>query len=168
MLGSATLRASQVLYPKEIARYVVSRSGDLPLQNRFFTDAPERAWAILPEDIAAETRASLQASIKVLAVGHGRVDLGAALRRLRQKHEIRYLLCEGGGALNEELIRAGLVDELFLTLAPKLKGGVALPTIMTGQGFPPNSALPLQLWSLYRDGDELYLRYRLSATPQQI
>lgn len=176
MIGSATLRASQVLYPQEIARYVVSRSGDLPLQNRFFTDAPEHAWAILPEDredeetedMAAETRTRLQASIKVLAVGHGRVDLGAALRILRQKHGIRFLLCEGGGALNDELIRAGLVDELFLTLAPKLKGGVALPTIMTGQGFPPHTALPLQLWSLYRDGDELYLRYRLSAVPQQI
>lgn len=188
MLGSATLRASQVLYPEEIARYVVSRSGDLPLQNRFFTDAPERAWVLLPEDIKktnsiadakdtehktpealARIKASIEkASVKVLAVGQGGVDLRAALRIMRQDHGIRYLLCEGGGALNAELIGAGLVDELFLTLAPKLKGGAALPTIMTGQGFPPNIALPLKLWSLYRDGDELYLRYRLSAAPQHI
>ena len=89
------------------------------------------------------------------------------MRFLRQEQGIRYLLCEGGATLNDDLIRAGLADELFLTLAPKLKGGAHLPTIMTGQGFAPNIVLPLHLRSLYRDGDELYLRYRLDAAPHR-
>ena len=167
LLGSATLRASNVLYPPETPRFVVTRTGEVPLQNRFFTDAPGRAWALVPEDIAPETKTRLEASVNVLALGKGSVDLRAAMRVLRQEQGIRYLLCEGGATLNDDLIRAGLADELFLTLAPKLKGGAHLPTIMTGQGFAPNVVLPLQLRSLYRDGDELYLRYRLDAAPQQ-
>jgi 2,5-diamino-6-(ribosylamino)-4(3H)-pyrimidinone 5'-phosphate reductase len=163
LLGSATLRASHVLYPPEIPRFVVTRSGDVPLQNRFFTDAPDRAWALVPEDIAPETKTRLEASAHILAVGKGGVDLKAAMRSLRQEQGIRYLLCEGGATLNDDLIRSGLADELFLTLAPKLKGGAHLPTIMTGQGFAPNVVLPLHLRSLYRDDDELYLRYRLDA-----
>ena len=40
LIGSGTLRASQVIYPPEVARFVVSQSGKVPLENRFFTDAP--------------------------------------------------------------------------------------------------------------------------------
>lgn len=162
LIGGTTLRASNVLYPPERPRYVVSRGGDLPLRNRFFTDAPGRGWALLPEDAEPVALARLRESIPVLAIGREDVDLVAAMRILRQDHGIRYLLCEGGGALNDAMVRAGLADELFLTIAPKLKGGAHLPTLMSGQGFPPDTSQPLQLRSLYRDEDELYLRYRIA------
>ena len=191
LIGSATLRASQVIYPPRINRYVVTRTGDVPLQNRFFTDAPDRAFVLLPEhaqdDIngtkdkeaegkaegkgettSAETLARVRATASVLEFGTGDVDLAAALRFLRQAHGIRHLLCEGGAALNDALIRAGLADELFLTLAPKIKGGANLPTLMTGQGFAAGTVLPLHLHSLYRDGDELYLRYRMGTAPHRV
>ena len=94
------------------------------------------------------------------------IDLPAALRKLRQERGIRYLLCEGGATLNDALLRAGLANELFLTLAPKLKGGAAVPTTVTGEGFPPGRFLALTLLSLYHDGDELYLRYRIHPKPE--
>lgn len=162
IIGSGTLRASQVIYPPEIARFVVSQSGNVPLNNRFFTDAPERATVLVPEDLEQETLARLRNKTNVLAVGKQTVDFPACLRHIRQQG-IRVLLCEGGAMLNDALLRAGLVDELFLTLAPKLKGGAHLPTIVAGQGFPPGAYLPLHLLSLYRDEDELYLRYRVEA-----
>ncbi|HZO88343.1 MAG TPA: RibD family protein [Chthonomonadaceae bacterium] len=160
LVGSATLRASQVLYPPELPRYVVTRSGDVPLGNRFFTDAPNRASVLAPEELPEAAKARLSAAARLILIGRGSVDLVAALRLLRQEGIAR-LLCEGGATLNEELLRAGLADELFLTLAPKIKGGAHLPTIVAGQGFPPGHFLPLTLLSLYRDGDELYLRYRI-------
>jgi 2,5-diamino-6-(ribosylamino)-4(3H)-pyrimidinone 5'-phosphate reductase len=166
LIGSSTLRASQVIYPPDILRFVVTRSGDIPVHNRFFTDAPDRAFVLVPEDLPTPTVAKLTASTNVIQIGKSGVDLKAALRLLRQEMQVRTLLCEGGGGLNEELLKAGLADELFLTLAPKLKGGAHLPTIVEGDGFPPTQALPLTLLSVYRDEDELYLRYRIGREPR--
>src|SRR5579862_6949520 len=53
-LGGTTLRASQVIYPAHLSRYTVTRSGDLPLNNRFFTDAPDRAFVLAPSDLAPD------------------------------------------------------------------------------------------------------------------
>ena len=125
---------------------------------------PERACVLVPEDLEKEIFDRLRNNTNVLAVGKGTVDFPAALRKIRQQGT-RVLLCEGGAMLNDALLLARLVDELFLTLAPKLKGGAQLPTIVAGQGFPPGAYLPLHLRSLYRDGDELYLRYRVEAAP---
>ncbi len=84
------------------------------------------------------------------------VDIGAALRHLRQERGVRALLCEGGPRLHGELEAAGLVDELFLTTAPKLAGGGA-PRIVEGE-LPAVAELELA-WLLEQDG-ELFARYR--------
>jgi riboflavin biosynthesis pyrimidine reductase len=85
----------------------------------------------------------------------GWVDLVALLRSLREKG-IRALLCEGGPRLHGQLQAKGLVDELFLTIAPKLAGGEA-PRIIEGE-LPSVAELELA-WLLEEDG-ELFARYR--------
>jgi riboflavin biosynthesis pyrimidine reductase len=70
---------------------------------------------------------------------------------------VRALLCEGGPTLNRALLAAGLVDELFLTVAPLATGDDAAPRIVTGGRMDPPAPLALQ-WVL-RHGDELFLRY---------
>lgn len=164
LLGSATLRATPaVLYPVEKPRFVVTGSGDVPLQNRFFTDSPDRAYILAPQDLPAEKRDALRANAHLIERGFGKVDLVEALRYLRQEMGIRALLCEGGGVLNEELLKAGCMDELFLTVTPKLKGGTRLPGILEGEGLPRGEYRPLEIISLYCDGDELYFRYRVAS-----
>ncbi len=69
---------------------------------------------------------------------------------------IRALLCEGGPRLHGELEAGGLVDELFLTIAPKLAGGGA-PRILEGD-LPTVAELELA-WLLEEEG-ELFARYR--------
>jgi riboflavin biosynthesis pyrimidine reductase len=86
----------------------------------------------------------------------GRVDLPALLRSLRDEG-VRALLCEGGPTLHGALQAAGLVDELFLTIAPKLSGGTEPPRIVEGT-LPEVVALELA-WLLEQDG-ELFARYR--------
>jgi len=86
----------------------------------------------------------------------GRVDLTVLLRSLREEG-IRALLCEGGPTLHGALQALGLVDELFLTIAPKLAGGVA-PRIVEGD-LPSIAELELA-WLLEEEG-ELFARYRL-------
>lgn len=89
----------------------------------------------------------------------GRADLPALLRSLREEG-VRALLCEGGPTLHGSLQAAGLVDELFLTIAPKLSGGGAPPRILEGE---LDEVVPLELvWLLEQDG-ELFARYRRRA-----
>ncbi len=87
------------------------------------------------------------------------VDLGAALRRLRDEYGVRSVLCEGGPALNAALLRERLVDELFLSLASKLDGGPdALPIV---RGLPVDGVVDMDLVWVLRAGSDLFLRYRL-------
>lgn len=86
----------------------------------------------------------------------GKVDLPALLRSLH-KEGVKALLCEGGPTLHGALQAAGLVDDLFLTIAPKLVGGIA-PRILEGD-LPGMETLELA-WLLEEKG-ELFARYSL-------
>jgi riboflavin-specific deaminase-like protein len=87
------------------------------------------------------------------------VDLVEALRHLRQERGVRALLCEGGPGLHGELEGGAMVDELFLTIAPKLVGGEA-PRIVEGE-LPAIAELQLA-WLLEEQG-ELFARYRRAS-----
>lgn len=165
IVSSSTLRAGPVIYPPELPRYVITRTGALPLENRFFSTSPRQTFVIAPENLPVETQKRLAQVATLVLCGEKEVNLPKVLQLMRQEQRIRYLLCEGGGILNDSLIRGGLADELFLTLAPKIKGGQHLPTPVGGIGFPPDFYLRAHLLSLYRDEDELYLRYRLEQKP---
>jgi riboflavin-specific deaminase-like protein len=129
---------------------IVSGRLDLPWDAPLFEeDGPVLIFT------SAETEpTTTQASLQVVR-HEGAVDLVEVLRHLRQERGIRALLCEGGPHLYAQLQAAGLVDDLFLTIAPKLSGGGA-PRIIEGE--LPEVA-PLQLsWLLEEDG-ELFARY---------
>jgi riboflavin biosynthesis pyrimidine reductase len=85
----------------------------------------------------------------------GRADLPALLQELHSEG-VRALLCEGGPTLHGALQAEGLVDELFLTIAPKLSGGEG-PRILEG---PLPEVVELELAWLLEDDGELFARYR--------
>jgi riboflavin-specific deaminase-like protein len=86
-------------------------------------------------------------------------DLALLMARLREDHGVRSVLCEGGPTLNSHLLAAGLVDELFLTLNPKLVGGADAFTIVAGRMLPEPAELEL-VWTAEGDGD-LFTRWRV-------
>ena len=90
------------------------------------------------------------------ASASGAVDARAALERLRADWGVRSVLCEGGPTLNADLLAAGVVDELFLSLSPQLLGGREALTIVAGDALP--EPVPLELVSLLESGSELFLR----------
>jgi riboflavin-specific deaminase-like protein len=99
---------------------------------------------------------------EVKLCGAKEIDLPRALRWLREKWGIKRLLCEGGGEVNDALFRAGLVNQLHLTVCPKVFGGRAAPTIAEGLGAGSLAqAAQLQLESARRQGDEMFLVYRV-------
>jgi riboflavin-specific deaminase-like protein len=86
------------------------------------------------------------------------LELRPLLERLRSEFGIRSILCEGGPSLNESLVREGLVDELFLSIAPKLAGGPPL-TVLTGDPLP--QPVTAELVTLLEHDGHLFGRYRL-------
>ncbi|HLM51535.1 MAG TPA: dihydrofolate reductase family protein, partial [Solirubrobacteraceae bacterium] len=79
------------------------------------------------------------------------------LRSLRADHGVRSVLCEGGPTVLGGLIADGVLDELFLTVAPKLAGGGVDPAITTGPSLPEPDERRL-IWLLEQRGT-LFLRY---------
>lgn len=65
----------------------------------------------------------------------GRISLPQAMRELRGAG-IGSVLCEGGGIVGRGLLERGLVDRIYLILAPIFLGPGGVP------GFPPEVALP--------------------------
>ena len=73
-----------------------------------------------------------------------KVNLERALATLKELG-IDRLMVEGGGTLNFELMRLGLVDEVTVFVAPMIFGGEAAPTMAAGSGLERSAAIPLQL-----------------------
>jgi riboflavin biosynthesis pyrimidine reductase len=68
------------------------------------------------------------------------------------------MLCEGGGELNDSLFRAGLVDELHLTICPKILDGSKAPTIADAKGSCRlTEAARFRFKSFRRVDDELFI-----------
>ena len=90
-----------------------------------------------------------------------RVNLLQALETL---HELgaRRVMIEGGGTINFEFLRAGLVDELMIYIAPMIFGGDHAPTLAAGTGLVRNEAIALKLEKVetHEDGG-LLLIYKL-------
>ncbi len=96
----------------------------------------------------------------------GRLDLPAALTELRERFAVSTLLCEGGPHLNSQLLAAGLVDELFLSLSPKLTGGdeVTGESLRILAGAALAQPVDLQLLGALESESYVFLRYGVGAS----
>ena len=90
-------------------------------------------------------------------VSYLRAPLEEGVPRLRAELGMASVLCEGGPQLLGDLLRAGLVDELHLVLAPKLAAGPDPVTIVAGAGLDPPDEL--EIVSLHESGGYLFFRY---------
>ena len=140
-------------------RIIVSRSGTVNPDAEIFRH-DFSPILILTTRRASKARLgklrTLATEVKIC--GTKEINFPQTLRWLRKKWGVDRLLCEGGGELNDALFRAGLVDELHLTVCPKIFGGRNAPTIADGVGFKKlDEAAKLKMKSLKRVGDELFL-----------
>jgi 2,5-diamino-6-(ribosylamino)-4(3H)-pyrimidinone 5'-phosphate reductase len=143
-------------------RIIVSRTGSVDLKARIFQRAFSPIIILTTRRATASRLKRLRAVVaEVRICGTKEINFHSAFRWLRREWGIKRLLCEGGGELNDALFRAGLVNELHLTVCPKVFGGRGAPTIVDGLGAGTLAgAARLEFQSTRRRGDELFLVYR--------
>jgi len=74
---------------------------------------------------------------------------------------VRRLMIEGGGRTNFEFLKAGLVDELYVAVAPRIFGGDNAPTLADGDGFQEGKEINLELIGEEKLGEVLVLKYKV-------
>lgn len=181
MAGAGTVRVERYrrLVREERAREVRRRRGleaepwacivsgrlALPADIPILAD-PGARIAIVTSSVASLPQAEGGAQIEyVRSREEGLLDLPSAMSELCERFDIRTVLCEGGPHTNSQLLADGLVDELFLSLSPKLVGGDVTDEalrIVAGPSIDP--PLEMQLISAFECESHLFLRYRV-ATP---
>ena len=121
--------------------------------------------AVLTERVSDEYLAALRAhGVSYLLAGRDDVDLPLALERIGARLGVRTLMLEGGGGINGGFLRAGLVDEVSLLVAPVADGRVGTPALfdVAEEGIVPRR---LALEHVERRADDvLWLRYRVVAS----
>ncbi len=93
----------------------------------------------------------------------GTLDPRAITRMLGNEFSVKLLVHEGGPTLFGSFLGAGLVDELFLTIAPQIAGRSRKnqrPGLIANTEFDPGTAPWLNLLSVRQHASHLYLRYQ--------
>ena len=164
-LGPGPARFRRLRLKNGLAEYngriVVSGSGSLDPRAAVFRHQFSPIFVLASGRASGRKLRPLRAVADAVKIfGRSEIDFRATFEWLREKWKVKRLLCEGGGELNGALFRAGLVDELHLTVRPKILGGRHAPTIADGTGGSKLAdAKRLALKSMKHIGDELFLVY---------
>jgi len=141
--------------------------GEIPL----LAEPAARVVILTPSSASLPASAAAAEVDYIRAARDGQLDLAAALAELRARFDVHTLLCEGGPHLNAQLLGAGLVDELFLSLSPLLAGGDPVSggealRILAGPPFSPPVALELR--GVLEHDSGLFLRYCVRGRPETV
>ncbi len=134
---------------------VVTRGGDLDLQSPFFSQARARPIILTTKSTSPERRDAMAEVAEVVVAGTDSVDLPVALDALRARG-LGHVLCEGGPHVLTQLLGADLLDELCLTVSPRLAGW---QPVHLGAGVTLDRPRQLDLVHVLEDQGFLYLRY---------
>lgn len=151
--------------PRQPVRVVVDSGLQTPPAARLF-QAASPVWIYTATDDAERTQAleARGAQVRCLPDAQGKVDLAALLVDLAQR-EINEVHLEAGSKLNASFMRAGLIDELLVYLAPRLlgpgQGLLALPELSS-----LDQGTALEFTSFERVGPDLRILATLAGRSQ--
>lgn len=146
--------------PPHPLNVVVSTDLDLPARAQFFTFEETKKLIITTKEAPTRRIKKFEKMSEVVVVPRKRVRPTDVLEILAER-KIKKVLVEGGGTLNFSFFSEKLVDELYVTVTPRILGGGGAPTPVDGAGFLAGSHPQLELVSSRRRGDEVFLRYRI-------
>src|SRR4051812_27510443 len=145
MVGSGTLRAERYGrlvrepelraareaegLPADPVAVVVSRSLQLPVDIPLFQEPEQRALVFTSSEEELEGTGP---GVAIERLRAGELTMTRVMERLHEEHGVRSVLCEGGPTVFGAMLGEDIVDELFLSLAPKIAGGGEAPSIVEG------------------------------------
>jgi|SRR5215467_2792631 2,5-diamino-6-(ribosylamino)-4(3H)-pyrimidinone 5'-phosphate reductase len=146
------------------ARIIIDSTARIPLQSKILKSAHRI------KTIVAVTRRAKTTRIKkiqttgamIMVAGTKDVDLRIVFAQLN-KIGFKRILVEGGGEINWSVLRLGIVNELIVTIAPRIVGGRSATTIVEGHGYSKISeGIKMKLERIVRqDAGEIVLYYSL-------
>ena len=149
---------------KHLTRIIIDSMGRIPLDSQILRTASKIKTIVAVTKLA---HTNVRRKIKktgaiVIVAGKDTVDLKRVLWTI-QKMGIKKILVEGGGEINWSLLSLGIVNELIVTIAPKIVGGRQATTLVEGEGYSRVSqGLKLQLKKVrMQNSGELVLHYKL-------
>jgi riboflavin biosynthesis pyrimidine reductase len=146
---------------------VATASGDLDLTHPGLSAPDVPVILATTASGAARLRAAApRPNVRIETVGLGRQVPAEDLIALAASTGARLILCEGGPHLIGDLLGAGLLDEVFLTVSPQLAGrNDERPRLglVQGTAFSLSDAPWADLGGVRRSGDHLFLRYAVGS-----
>jgi riboflavin-specific deaminase-like protein len=141
-------------------RVILSPSGNISISLSVFEKGNAPIVIYSTERMAPAQRRLLSQHAAVHLSGSNDLDLFWLLWHLYEHYQVRSLVCEGGPTLVKALAQADVIDEIYLTIAAKIFGGLAAPglTGLPGEFLP--ASRQFQLIDSDRGENEFYLRYR--------
>ncbi|MEU1206581.1 dihydrofolate reductase family protein [Nocardia sp. NPDC005825] len=142
--------------PDYPVRVIVTARGELDPELRFWQSGGERL-VYTTDSGAARLGDRLAGLAEVVSLG-GAIDFAALLDDLG-KRGVESLMVEGGGSIHTAFLSAGLVDEIWMAVAPLVVGDPAAPRFLGPAAFPGGTGHRMQLADVARIGDIALLHY---------
>lgn len=124
--------------PKQPWRVIWDKTARLPLTATIVTQLPERTILFCTQEAAPNRLEALRqqgVNVELLSCNaEGEPDIRAGVKLLLEKYEIQTVLLEGGATLIDAFLRAALLDEIYLYIAPLMFGGAMAKGISAGAG----------------------------------
>jgi len=167
LIGSNTVKRDDPLLTvryvkgKNPLRIILDSMGTIDQKSQIIKTCKE-----IPTIVAVSKKASKKNIFKlkkypleIIVIGKNQVNIKNLLKYLSKK-KIKTLLVEGGGTVNWEFIKLGLVDEIIVTITPYLIGGKNAITLVEGKGFSQiQRSTKLKLKKIYKLRNEIVIHY---------
>jgi riboflavin-specific deaminase-like protein len=131
----------------------------------FFKDPRIKRILLVSDEASAERVRRFQRCCEVLVLPSSTrgSSQAASILKLLEDRGLRQILVEGGGQVMWEFLKPNLIDEIHITLTPRILGGRDAPTLVEGAGFKGPEVLNFEIKSVKKLKNELYLVYQKTS-----
>jgi riboflavin-specific deaminase-like protein len=140
-------------------RVILTRSGSLPNDLKVFQHNFSPIVIYSTDQMPESVRTHLRTRASVHLFDEKQLTPNHVLEHLADRYRVKTLVCEGGPTLARAFAEIDAIDELFVTVAPRLFGGFAAPGILGEPGPYLATSRKYRLVSMEIVANECYVHY---------